>query len=914
MKKKLCLIDGSGYIFRAFYGLPPLTAPDGTPVNAVYGFTNMFMKLTSKIKCDYSLVLFDAKRQNYRNEIYPEYKANRIETPPDLIPQFKIIREAVDALNLNYLEMEGYEADDLIATFSKKAKHEGIDVTIVSADKDLMQLMQEGVELYDPMKDKFYTDADVKEKFGVTPDRVIDVQALAGDTTDNIPGIPGIGIKTAAELVNQFGSLEAVLENASYIKQNKRRETVLANIDKAELSLKLVTLKDNVPLDTSLEKYSCRKPEFTKLKTFIETHGFKSLLSRVEKWVFEQCSITESLQTEAPSELVKKYSLVQDEASLKQWVDLIQKNRLFAFDTETTGFSPMTDKIVGLSLAVQPGLACYIPIGHTSQKSGDLFAQNNKEVKQLSKETVAKLLGPLFASRSILKIGHNIKFDMHFMAQILGKDAEIFPIDDTSVMSCDLDSSEHGHGLDELAKLYLDYKTIKYEEVAGSGKNQISFAEVGLEKAKDYAAEDADITLRLYDLFKPRLFAEKKTFVYESIDKPLIPILKEMEDNGIKVDTRALVNLSKDFEQKLKEIEKEIYQIAGQEFNLASPKQIGDVLFNKLGLKSKKTAGGGFQTGADVLEKLAEEHELPAKILDWRAFAKLKSTYTDSLVSLVDKQSRVHTTFNQIVVNTGRLASSNPNIQNIPIRSEYGKKIRSCFVAKEGCKLIAVDYSQVELRLMAAIADVKGLKEAFANGIDIHTATASKVFNLPPEKIDSNLRRDAKTINFGIVYGISQYGLARQLNISPEAAKVYIDNYFKELPEIKIYMDEAIAFARTHGYVETRLGRKIFIYGINDKNRRTSSFAERAAINAPIQGFAADVIKLAMNSVLKKLKAGEFKTKMLLQVHDELVFEAPENEVEEVSKLIKECMENATNCEIPLLVEVGAGDNWTLAH
>ena len=953
---KVCLIDGSGYIFRAFYATPPLTAPDGTPINAVFGFTNMYLRLTNKINCDYNLTLFDAKRENYRNEIYPEYKANRTETPPDLIPQFGIIREAVDTLNLHYLDMEGYEADDLIATYAKLALEQGKEVIIVSADKDLMQLIRPGITFYDPMKDKMFTPEDVKEKFGVYPDKVVDVQALMGDSTDNVPGVPGIGPKTAAELINEFGSLEEVLKRAVEIKQNKRREALVENADKARISMQLVTLKDDVPVDPDFEKFACRKPEMQKVQDFVSKYDFKSLRARIENWVRQQCSKTETVthniviasearrpqswqgqaqsaqaepygdieQCEYKSNLImdpiqipKKYYLIQDEVSLKKLADKITRTRRFSFDTETTGFNPVFDDIVGISISPNEGEAYYIPLKHKSEpqgETGDLFSTPAKQIKQLSAETIKQHLGPLFSSKSILKIGHNIKFDMHFMAKVLGSETKIFPIEDTALISYDLDSSEHGHSLDELAATFLDYQTIKYEDVCGSGKNKIRFDEVDLEKALDYAAEDADITLRLYNIFKPRIIKECKATVYDVIDKPLIYSLLEMEQNGIMVDKQKLKDLSIEFEENLKKIEQEIYQIAGTKFNLGSPKQIGEILFDRLGLKGKKTASGNMQTGAGVLEKLAEEHELPRKILDWRTFAKLKSTYTDSLSDLLDKNDRVHTTYNQVGVNTGRLASSTPNLQNIPIRSPEGRKIRNCFVAPPGYQLVSADYSQVELRLMAQIANVRGLQEAFAQGIDIHTSTASKVFGVSESEVTSDLRRDAKSINFGIVYGISPYGLAKQLDIPADQAKLYIDNYFKQFPEIKTFMENTIEFARKYGYVQTPMGRKIAINGIQDQNKRVSGFAERAAINAPLQGGAADVIKLAMSTVFKTLKEEGFKSKMLLQVHDELVFECPDNEVEKLSKMLKEKMENVVQYCTPLIVEVGTGTNWTDAH
>lgn len=915
MSKKVCLIDGSGYIFRAFYALPPLTSPQGIPVNAVLGFMNMFMRLTAKIKCDYCLVLFDAKRQNYRNEIFPAYKGTRKETPEALIPQFPIIHEAVEILNLNHLEMEGFEADDLIASYAKQAIEKGYETVIVSADKDLMQLIRPHVEFYDSMKDRFFTPEDVKEKFGVYPDKVVDVQALAGDAIDNVPGVPGIGLKTAAELINQFGSLEDVLNKAEEIKQNKRRETLIANIDNAKMSKQLVLLKDDIEGLTPLEEYACRAPKLDDVEAFISEYGLQSLKNRAEKWVYEQCASCGKVISK-PSAIVKQYELIQDEEGLKRWSEMIIKARRFAIDTETTGLNPLNDKIVGFSLAVASGVACYVPLQHQSETTTqDLFGTiKTTKLKQISLETAAKYLKPLFYSRSILKIGHNIKFDMHFLSQIVGNDYPIFPLEDTAVLSYVLDSSEHGHGLDELAELLLDYQTIKYENVCGGGRNKITFDKVDLNKALDYAAEDADITLRLYDTLKKRLTTEKQIAVYENFDRPLISILKDMEREGIMLDTNALLRLNTDFEKQLLNLEQEIYTLAGQEFNLSSPKQIGEILYGKLGLKGKKNASGSFQTGAEVLERLAEEHELPAKILEWRGFAKLKSTYTAALLAQLDKNNRVHTTFSQTVVNTGRLASSNPNLQNIPIRTDAGKKIRSCFIAKKGYKLIAADYSQVELRLLAEVADVKALKEAFRNGVDIHASTAAKVFGVPLEEVNSDLRRHAKAINFGIVYGISQYGLAKQIGTTPEIAKQYIDSYFSAMPEIKDYMEKTIDFARKYGYVLTPYGRKCSVAGINDKNKRLASFAERAAINAPIQGGAADIIKRAMISVVNALKQGGYQTTMLLQVHDELIFEAPEAEVDEVRTLIKQQMENIVNFDIPFIAEVGVGDNWSQAH
>lgn len=912
MSKKICLIDGSGYIFRAFYALPTMTSPSGTPVNAVYGFTNMFLKLTQRLQCDYCLVLFDAKRQNYRNEIFADYKGTRKETPEELIPQFAIIREALDALNIPYLDMEGYEADDLIATYVEQGLNKNYDVTVISADKDLMQLIKPNVDFYDPMKDKFFTPEDVKEKFGVYPDKVVDVQALAGDSIDNIPGVPGIGLKTAAELVNQFGSLEEVLNRAGEIKQNKRRETLLANIEQARISLQLVTLKTDVPVEHMIEDYPCRTPIKTNVMDFIDKYGFNSIRPRIEKWVNEQCQTPSSTP-----EIIKNYTLIQNEKQLENVCARIRHSRRFSFTTITTGINPQFDSIIGFALADSYGNAAYIPLTKSNNNSAtlDLFAAAAPQTQGLTKEIIISCLSPLFNDKSILKISCDAKFNIHFINQILGEKQSYLPLDDIAVLSYVLDNSTQKHLLSELADAFLNYQTINLEVLTGSGKTKIAIADLPASVIMEYAAERADLTLRLYDLFRERLYKERQISVYEDLDRPLIPILQKMEHLGIMVDAPKLKNLSSELSQTLQTYEQDVYKLAGREFNLGSPKQIGEVLFEGTGIKGKKTAGGSWQTGADVLENLAEDGNLlAAKILDWRAFSKLKSTYTDTLLNQLDKDSRLHTTFSQIAVNTGRLASSNPNLQNIPIRSTEGKKIRSCFVAPKDCKLISCDYSQVELRLLAVVADVKGLKQAFLEGQDIHAATASKVFNVPLAEVTPDLRRHAKAINFGIVYGISQFGLSRQIDVSPAEAKAYIDSYFEQMPEIKKYMDDTIAFAHKHGYVVTPFGRKCPVFGINDQNKRVVQNAERAAINAPIQGGAADIIKMAMRQVAEKLAQGKFKTKMLLQVHDELIFEAPLEEIDLVSTLIKETMQNAVHYDIPFIAELGVGDNWTEAH
>lgn len=911
MTKKICLIDGSGYIFRAFYGLPPLTAPDGTPVNAVYGFTNMFLKLTTKIGCDYCLVLFDAKRQNFRNNIFPDYKGTRKEIPEDLIPQFAIIREAVEALNLHYLEMEGFEADDLIATYTAKALSQGIDVTIVSGDKDLMQLIRPGVEFYDPMKDKFFTPEDVKEKFGVYPDKVVDVQALAGDGVDNVPGVPGIGPKTAAQLINEYGSLENVLSKASEIKQEKRRQALIDNTENARISLQLVTLKNDVPVDHEIKEYICCMPETNKINQFIAKYDFKTLKPRVEKWMSERCSDMEDRGLNGVfKQGEKNYKTIVSEHELNEWLKGCDETGVLAIEAIGDGVNPFFDNVCGLSFACAPGQACFVPLS-LRDSDLDLFSYPRKSIEVSS---LKQVLLPIFSSRSILKIGCGLKRSFHFLGQII-EDFDCFSYDDVSVLSYVLDSSEHSHDLEELVSVFLGCNLQKIEDVIGVGKNKISFSQVEQVVAQEYLCERVDFCLRLHSVLKQRLVMERKVSVYESYDRPLLKTLYAMEKEGVALDSVALQSLSKSFDLSLKSLERQIFQIAGEEFNIASPKQLGEILFTKQGIKGKKTATGAWATGAEILEDLSVEGNLLAqKVLEWRELSKLKSTYTDSLFALLDKKSRIHTTYLQTVANTGRLSSVNPNLQNIPIRSEDGKKIRSCFIAKTGHKLISSDYSQVELRLLANVADVKALKKAFAEGIDVHTATASHVFGVAPDKVDANLRRQAKAINFGIVYGISAYGLAKNIGVETSAAKAYIDAYFRQMPEIKKYMEDTIAFAHKHGYVQTPFGRKCSVFGINDSNKRVVANAERAAINAPIQGGAADIIKLAMLEVEKELKNAGLTTKMLLQVHDELVFEASDFEVEKASQVIKKVMENVVRMDVPFIAEVGVGNNWTEAH
>lgn len=916
MTAKICLIDGSGYIFRAFYGLPPLNAPDGTPVNAVYGFTNMFLKLTTKIGCDYTLVLFDAKRENFRNQIFPEYKATRREIPEELIPQFPIIREAVGALKLNYLEMEGYEADDLIATYARLALEQDMEVVVVSADKDLMQLIRPGVEFYDPMKDKFFTPEDVKEKFGVYPDKVIDVQALSGDSTDNVPGVPGIGPKTAAELVNTFGSLEQVLAHAGEIKQNKRRETLLANLDNARISLALVRLRDDVPVEKQPQDYPCRCPELPLVENFAARYGFNSLKPRLARWVEEQCK--KVYPDAAPKkEETKNYQTITDKNALKAWRRQIEEEGAFAFKVLADGTNPVFDKAVGVALAIGGRQAVYLPFAADGEKTEtfDLFSvADNKRPEGLSAADVAAFLQPLLADPQLLKIGHDLKRDLHFLSRFFAHETAFAPYDDIEIISYVLDSTSHGHGLAELSNLFLGIEMINPDKIFGVGKQKIGAGQLEPEIAAGYACEQADVIFRLHKTLRPRLTEERMATVYEHYDRPLAATLFEMEKNGVAVNAAGLKELSGELENRQRELEKEIFALAGESFNLGSPKQIGEILYGKLGLKGKKSAGGGYQTGAEVLEKMAEEHPLPAKILDWRAVAKLKSTYTDALLALIDQNGRIHTTYSQTTVNTGRLSSVNPNLQNIPVRSEDGLKIRRCFVARPGYKLVSADYSQVELRLMAVLADVKALKEAFAAGIDIHTATAMQVFGLTKEEVTPNIRRHAKAINFGVIYGISQYGLAKQIGISNDEAKKYIDTYFAKMPEIKRYMERTIEFARKNGYVTTPFGRKCTVPGINDQNQRIASFAERAAINAPLQGGAADIMKKAMNEVFRRLQNNNLEAKILLQVHDEMVLEVPADQAEAAARLLKETMESTVSYDVAFIADTGIGDNWAEAH
>lgn len=917
--KHLFLVDGSGYIFRAYHALPPLSRSDGTPTNAVSGYTSMMMKLVEDTDADYVAVIFDAARRSFRNDIYADYKAHRPPPPEDLVPQFSLIREATAALGVAHVEMDGFEADDLIATYTLMARQQGMRVTIVSSDKDLMQLVGEGVALYDAMKNKTIGPEAVLDKFGVAPEKVVDVQALAGDASDNVPGVPGIGIKTAATLITEYGDLDTLLLRAPEIRQPKRRASLIEHADAARISRQLVTLRQDVPVPVPLESFARRAPDPDVLIPFLETMEFRRLLSMVRARTASSVPYgdADAGVVAAKAEESVSYELVQDLQALQRWVDRAMQIGIVAVDTETDGLDPMQARLVGMSLAVGPGQACYIPLRHgMQQQQGDLLAGPGPEKpQQVAIADAVAILQPLFLDRSVLKVGHNIKFDLH----VLAREALVLtPVDDTMVLSYVLDAASHGHGMDELAERHLGYQTIRYEDVCGKGKAAVTFDQVPLDKALSYAAEDADITLRLHTLFRDRLTAERMVAVYEMLDRPLIPVLFAMEEEGIAVNRTALESLSSDFAGRMVTLEADIQDLAGEAFNVASPKQLGDILFGRMGLKGgrKSARTGAWSTDAEVLESLAAEgHALPQKVLDWRALAKLKSTYTDALVRQINPRSgRVHTRFAMTVTTTGRLSSNDPNLQNIPIRTEEGRKIRQAFVARPGCVLLSADYSQIELRLVAHVASVAALREAFHNDQDIHAMTASRVFGVPVAGMDPMLRRRAKAINFGIIYGISAFGLARQLGISNGEAKAFIDAYFAMFPEIRDYMEQTIEQARRQGFVRTLFGRKCFTPDIQSKNPAQRAFAERAAVNAPIQGSAADILKKAMIALPLALEEKGLKARLLLQVHDELVFDVPRDQVDETCSVVRAVMERAAVLSVPLIVDTGVADTWAGAH
>jgi len=890
-----------------------MTRPDGTPVNAVYGFTTMLMKLIDETDADHIAVVFDTARRTFRNDIYTDYKANRPPPPEELIPQFALVREATQALGVASVEMEGFEADDLIATYTRQAREAGADVTIVSSDKDLMQLVGDGVTMLDAMKNREIGAAEVVEKFGVGPDKVIEVQALAGDSSDNVPGVPGIGVKTAAQLITEYGDVDTLLARAGEIKQPKRREALIENAEDARISRQLVTLRDDVPAPMPLEDFAVTQPDDKVLLAFLKQQAFKSLLARIES----RSDVTPAADAEAEAH---GYELVQDAAALSRWVDEAMALGVVAVDTETTSLDAMRADLVGVSLATAPGRACYIPVGHRgTQGQGSLGLDGSAgdagdAPDQIPLDAALAVLKPLLEDPAVLKVGQNIKYDMEVLARY---GIAVAPTDDTMLLSYVLEGGLHGHGMDELATLHLGIETIKFADVAGSGKAQVTFDQVPIEKARDYAAEDADVTLRLHHALKPRLVGEHMVSVYETIERPLVGVLAAMERQGILVDAAALKALSSDFTRRLGDLEDEIHGLAGRAFNVGSPKQLGEILFDEMGLAGgKKGKTGAYATGADVLEGLAAEgHDLPARVLDWRQLAKLKSTYADALIEHINPETgRVHTSYSQAVAATGRLASSDPNLQNIPVRTEEGRKIRRAFVAEDGWTLLSADYSQIELRLFAHVADIGALKEAFLEGLDIHAMTAAQVFNVPVDGMDPMVRRKAKAINFGIIYGISAFGLARQLGVPKSEAGAYIDAYFARYPGIRDYMDSAKSKARERGYVTTLFGRKCHIRGINDKNPQMRGFAERVAINAPIQGGAADIIKRAMLRVPGDLVDAGLQARMLLQVHDELVFEVPQSEIEETSTAVAEVMASAARLDVPLVVDTGTGETWDEAH
>ena len=913
------LIDGSGYIFRAYYALPPLTRKsDGLPTGAVSGFCNMLFKLLedskssdNKHKPTHFAVVFDSARKTFRNDIYANYKANRSEAPDDLAPQFEYIRKSVLAFNLPSVELLNYEADDLIATYVDQILEIGAKVTIVSSDKDLMQLFKKNVRIFDPMKSKFISNEDVKNKFGVDPSKVIDVQALAGDSSDNVPGVPGIGVKTAAELINKYGSLEKLLSSASEIKQNKRRETLTENKDKAIISKKLVTLKHDVPVDMNLSEFKLKEIDKDKLYKYLREMEFNRLLSSAISAYGEpelESIKDNSENIDVQNAITKnKYFLVTNPSEIDNWIKEAEDVGEVAVDTETNSLDPHQADLIGVSLSSKIGKACYIPIGHNFEKCID-------------KKIVIEKLKPLLEDPSIKKIGQNIKFDF---IVFFNHGINITSMEDTMLMSYVLDAGKNRHNMDTLSEIHLNHKTISFKELVGSGRKEINFSQVDIEKAKDYAAEDADITLRLYKKFYKSLKEEKMINIYEIFEKPMIKILAFMEIEGIKIDNKFLKILSNKFGKKIEMIQREIFKISKKKFNIASPKQLGEIIYNDLKIAGlKKTKKGSFATSAAVLEDLAfKGHVFPKLVLDWRQVSKLKNTYSDSLPEHINKKTkRVHTSFLLAATTTGRLASSDPNLQNIPIKSEDGKDIRKSFIAKENHLLISADYNQIEMRILADLADVKGLKKAFKNNVDIHSLTASQIFNVDIKMISQDQRRKAKAINFGIIYGISQYGLAKQINVSNHEAEEFLNSYFAKFPEIKVYMDQTKKFCRKSGYVNNIFGRRSHFLSINDKNYNIRNFQERAAINAPIQGSASEIMRLAMIRLDKRLNGEKYKrTKMLLQIHDELIFEAPKNEAKRISKIIIDEMSSVAKSDhhsfsIPLTVDLNIGDNWGSLH
>ncbi len=929
----LQLIDVSGFIFRAYHALPPLTRKsDGLPVGAISGYCNMIFKLVEDQKGHdaptHVAAVFDHKGKTFRSNIYPDYKANRPPAPEDLVPQFPIIRDATKAFNLACVDAEGYEADDVIATLAVQARDAGARVTVISSDKDLMQLVGGGVEMFDAMKNRRIGIEQVEEKFGVGPNRVIDVQSLAGDSVDNIPGAPGIGIKIAALLINEYGDLDTLLERAGEIKQPKRRETLIEKAEQIRMSRDLVTLATDVPLEVDFSEFELQEPVADDLLGFLASMEFRSMTARIANKLGvdipampEPASGGGSTPSQSGGAVTpqaaidpEKYECVCDVAALQVWIDKIKARGWVAFDTETTGLNEMVVDLVGICLCVETGEACYIPLTH-KEGEGDLFGGSNLAAGQIKLDTALAMLKPVLEDTAIIKIGQNMKYDFKIMKRY---GVTLAPVDDTMLLSYALNGGKHNHGMDALSERYLDHKPIPIKTLLGVGKSAITFDKVPIGEAVKYAAEDADITLRLWQKFKPLLHVKKVTRVYEKMERPLIPILAKMEMTGIKVDRDQLSRMSNNFAQQMAGLEAEIHELAGGNFNVGSPKQLGEVLFDQMGLTGgKKGKTGAYSTGVDVLEDLAAEgHVLPAKVLDWRGMSKLKSTYTDALQTHINADTgRVHTSYIISGASTGRMASTDPNLQNIPVRTPAGRQIREAFVADEGNVLLSLDYSQIELRILAHIAKIDSLKQAFMDGKDIHAMTASEMFGVPIEGMDPAVRRQAKAINFGVIYGISGFGLARNLRIPRKEAQAFIDTYFERFPQIRTYMDDTVVFAKEHGFVQTLFGRKIHTTEIGAKGPQ-AGFAKRAAINAPIQGTAADVIRRAM--IRMPAAIAHLPAKMLLQVHDELLFEVPEAAVEETIAVARDVMEGAAmpviKLDVPLIVDAGQGMNWAEAH
>ena len=935
---RLYLVDGSAYIFRAYHALPPLTRKsDGLPVGAVQGFCNMLWKLLVDMKVapdapTHLAVIFDHSEKTFRNDLYAAYKAHRPPAPEDLVPQFPLVREATRAFGVPCLELAGYEADDLIAAYSCAVRDAGGEVVIVSSDKDLMQLVGDRVSMFDPMKNIRIGPPEVAEKFGVSPDKVVDVQALCGDSVDNVPGAPGIGIKTASALIQEYGDLDTLLARAGEVKQNKRRETLIEFADQIRLSRELVRLDCNTPLPEPVADLGVRAPDAQVLGDFLDAMEFRTLARRVSEAGASTPAAGAVAGAAAPAAKpatagaayaagpidTSAYVCVKDLATLQAWVARGREAGIVAFDTETDALSSSSANLCGVSLAIGPGDACYIPLGHEAEQSGGLELEAPVALEQIPLEDAIAALKPLLEDPTVLKVAQNAKYDMAVLSRY---GVEVGPIEDTMLISYVLEAGLHNHGMDELSKLWLGHEPISFKTVAGTGKAQKSFKHVPLDPATCYAAEDADVTLRLYNHLRPRLAAEGLLNVYETLERPLPVVLAQMENAGIRIDPEQLRRLSNDFSLRMAEQEAEAQKLVGRPFNLGSPKQIGDVLFGEMGLQGgKKTATGAWGTDASVLEDLAAQgHALPKLLLDWRQLSKLKGTYTDNLVAAIDpKTGRVHTSYAMASTTTGRLSSNDPNLQNIPVRTEEGRKIRKAFIAKPGHVLISADYSQIELRLLAHIGDIAQLKRAFTEGLDIHAMTASEMFGVPIEGMPSDVRRRAKAINFGIVYGISAFGLANQLSIPREEAGAYIKTYFERFPGIRAYMDEMRQLVHAQGYVTTIFGRKVNIPAIRGKSPAERQFGERAAINAPIQGAAADIIRRAMIRMPAALKAEGLSARMLLQVHDELVFEAPASEAEAVSALARRVMERAAEpavaLSVPLIVEARAAANWDEAH